>query len=106
MSDVGKVGGGKDKEVFKQQFTESANLFKQVLSSYKKSDNENQKIEYKKVMKKVLNIMNKIARQCLRKEAQKQGKNLNKDYNDFVKDSSSDNLNKLNNDITNIKKSI
>lgn len=109
MSDVsgaGPVDPGKHK-TYAQEYKQGADLFQRALDQYEKSDNPNQKAQFKDVMDKALNILNESAHGMMRKEVEKQNEQIRHDYETFQKSPKDpDAIKKLNQDLNDAKKTI
>lgn len=101
---VDNVGGvsPENKAIYKDQFERGLNLFEKSLNQYQSAEGHKKEV-FKDVMDKALNIMNETAKAGLGKTGADKEKNLEKDYNNYIASESPDALDKLNNDINNLK---
>ena len=74
-----------DEKMYKQEYKQSADLFKKALDQYEKSDNAFQKAEFKDVMDKAMNILNESAKGMIRKDLEEKNKKIARDYETFQK---------------------
>jgi hypothetical protein len=109
MSEISGAGplGPSQKKMYEQEFKHGADLFKNALAQYEKSNNPNQKAEFKDVMDKAMNVLNESAHGLMRKELEAQTQKIAQDYATFQKFSGDPNtINKLNQDLDDAKQSI
>jgi hypothetical protein len=76
---------GPNEKEYVQEYRHSADLFKQALDSYKKSDNMYQQDAFKDVMKQAMQVLNDSAQALTRKELIAQNKQIEKDFQNFQK---------------------
>lgn len=88
-----------DIAMYKQQFNEGLNLFKNALEEHHKADEEHKKARFEDVMSKALNVLNETSSAVLKKQGQKLEDQLAKDYNIYIHDESDDNYKTLKGDI-------
>lgn len=77
--------GPRDKQMYEQEYKQSADLFQKALNQYGKSDNPYQKAEFHDVMDRALDIMNETASELMRKELKSQNEKIAQDYQTFQK---------------------
>jgi molecular chaperone DnaK (HSP70) len=93
-----------DKVLYKQEFEKAVNLFQKSLSAYDKSQMQQQKDEFKNVMKKALQVIHQTIQQVASREvAQKKQAQLDHDYQSFLKSDSPKNIEQLNKDLNDLK---
>ena len=97
------------KATYKNEFTRGVKLFQDSLGEYEKADEIHKKAKFKDVMDKALTIMNQAARGFLtteaeRKKAQEVKEEILTDYQNYLATDNKDMYNKLQGDITNLKK--
>jgi CHASE3 domain sensor protein len=97
-----------DKEVYRKEFVQGLDLFKRALDQYQSTsdDEQHKKDAFANVMKEALTVLNQTASVVCSKKAQEKEQVLQKDFNSFLKDGSSDNIDKLNSDIQQLRKSV
>ena len=109
MSDPISSSGSSDphlQQVYKQDFTQGANLFKQSLEQYQNSNNPLQKEAFKDVMQKAMVVMNETAKLCLSQEAQKKEAKLNDDFNNFQNSENPQTVKDLSKSIDSLKRTL
>lgn len=94
------------KAVYKKEFSQGVNLFQKSLAEYQKTDAGPKKDKFKEVMDMAMQVMSETAKLCLSKQGQKKESTLEKDYQGFITNASPENLQKLQSDLDNLKKSI
>jgi len=103
-------GGGNvdphNQQIYKQDFTKGAELFKQSLEQYQSSSNPLQKEAFKDVMSKAMNVMNETAKLCLSKEAQKKEAQLNDAFNNFQNSENPETIKDLSKSINSLKRTL
>jgi hypothetical protein len=103
-------GGGhippQTQHIYKQEFTEGANLFQQSLQQYQNSKIPAQQEAFKDVMSKAMVVMNETAKLCLSKEAQKREAELNQAFESFQSSDSPEATKNLSKSINHLKESL
>jgi molecular chaperone DnaK (HSP70) len=100
---MGNVPGNDPIPSYREEFQHGMDLFERSLQAYSQSNMENQKAKFKEVMAKASHIMSETAPEYLKPEDQQQLAKLQEDFKAFSKNSSSEMMKKLQNDINNLK---
>jgi hypothetical protein len=111
MSSIGGAGGlphtPREIHMYEQEYRDSAQLFRDAVDHYAKSDNIYQKKEFQEVMDKALSILNETARELNRKGLLEQNAKIEKDYATFNKSPDDEGaISKLEKDLDDAKKSV
>lgn len=72
------------KAQYKHELEEGVKLFRESLAEYEKSTYEPQKLKFKDVMDKALDVMNQAAKGCLNAKGQEREVVVEKDYQAFL----------------------
>lgn len=105
MSDMYSVDplSHKDLEIYKKDFDRGSQILNEAAQEYTVTTESHKKKQLQFVMSEALTAMNEIISDVLRTDGEKYEKKLNTDYNNFIKNSSPENLEKINSDLKNIK---
>jgi len=93
-----------EKKMYEAEYKQAADLFKNTLAAYEKSDNKYQKAEFKKVMEESLQVLNDAATGLRRNDLLNQNSQIEKDYTDFQMNDTNDT--KLQKDLDKAKRSV
>jgi hypothetical protein len=104
----GVQGGGDltphDRVLYRQEFERAVTLFQQSLTAYEQSQMDSQKAEFKKVMAKTLEVIHQTIREVVTERPDKKDQELTVDYQNFLANDDPENVQKLNDDLDNLKK--
>jgi len=104
MEGVQGPGSPQDKVLYKQEFEQAVNLFQKSLSAYSHSQIQQQKDEFKDVMKKALLVIHQTIRQVASGQiAQEKQAQLDHDYQKFLAHDTPKNIEQLNQDLNELK---
>jgi hypothetical protein len=111
MSSIGGAGGPehtpREIHMYEQEYRDSAQLFRDAVEHYAKSDNIYQKKEFQEVMDKALSILNETARELNRKGLLEQNAKIEQDYAKFNKSPDDEGaITQLEKDLDDAKKSL
>jgi hypothetical protein len=100
-------GGGEvspqDRALYRQEFERAVNLFQESLAAYQQSEIPMQKEEFKKVMDKTLLVIHQTIREAVKSRAEGKEKQLDQDYQNFLAQDTSQNVERLNHDLNDLK---
>lgn len=108
MADILPTGPSfhKDRDVYKQDFIRGSNIVKEATEEYMKTDEIHKKEQLQKSMSEAIEAMNEILNDVLHKSGEKFEKKITDDYNNFISNSTPESMERLNNDIDKIKRSL
>lgn len=111
MSSISGPGGPQhtphEIHMYEQEYKDSAQLFRDAVQHYAKSDNIYQKKEFQEVMDKALSILNETARELNRKGLFEQNTKIEQDYAKFNKSPGDEGaITQLEKDLDDAKKSV
>ena len=105
---TGSVQGGgdlspQDRVLYRQEFERAVNLFQQSLTAYEQSQMQSQKDEFKNVMAKTLEVIRQTIRQAVSQRPDQKEEGLATDYQKFLASDTPENVQRLNDDLNDLK---
>jgi len=95
-----------EKTIFKQAYARGAILFQESLLEFEKTNEEFKREKFKQVMEQAKQVMNETAQICLSSKELKLEKKLEADYQQFLQESTKENIEKLYKDLTEIQRKL